>query len=40
MCSMCKNGYGLVLSGSSTKCVVLDKKTLNCLYLDSRYGST
>ena len=39
MCSMCKDGYGLLLSGSSTSCVVLNSHTKNCLYLDARYGS-
>lgn len=37
MCSMCDNGYALMLSGTSSKCVVLNSDTQNCLYLDSRY---
>ena len=39
MCSMCKDGYGLMLTGSTSRCVALDSKTKNCLYLDSRVST-
>ena len=39
MCSMCKDGYGLMLTGSTSRCVALDSKNKNCLYLDSRVST-